>query len=240
MTDPSDVLRVPTASERFDAAISARAQELAYLSAGLHEAMAVVEDIATVNAALEQSSRPDLVITEPAEMMAIQGPYDRGGNLNNFTPNLTGFGAATYVEEEVTWGIRNGQMQKKFTGRQQPSREELDLYLFLGARGSYHEHLAFAEENGIDADFARDLMMATHINKEAFVRMWILFPELTERIMATMLDTGEHTQASTVEEVYVAYSIMSCLVDANDTSVKRPELKGQVDENDIDPWYLCR
>lgn len=231
MTDPSDAYPRPNPVEVFANTIHARQQELEFLLTGLQHGMEVVSDVNKVNETILASTRPDLVMTEPVAMMPIDSPYNLG-RINNFVPSLTSFGMRIYeeVESPIT-----GKKRLESVGRKPLTREVLDLYFFMGARGTDEEHFAFAESNGISDELAADMRLQTHIGMESFMRMWILFPELTEFIITNVANSPENKGRPFKEEVFVAYSLMSRLVDRNDVGGN-----GAVKaDGTVDDWLLC-
>lgn len=217
--------------EAFRTAIDARRVQVDFLLEHLSTGLEVVSDLERVNAAIGASARPELLLTDPAPQIQITFPYRRR-LINNFTPSMRAFGPRL-VKEEIDW--RTNEPRMVYAGRARPSRKDLDLYFFMGARGDYHQHHAFAEANGIDREDASDMLLQTHIAEEAFMRMWIALPDLTEKLMLDCLDergADEDVEKSIYEEVFVAYSIMSKLVDKNDRGVVKSD-------GTIDDWKLC-
>ena len=210
----------------FENTINMRYLELARLSDGLKIGLDLVADLDGVNHVLATSSRPDLVMTERVPMMPLERVEDVD-ILNNFNSSMRSFGV-TLLGDVDAW-----TKMPEIIGLREFTEEEKATAFLLGARGDYNEHLAFTEERGIDRDFARDLLMGVHINREAFMRMWILMPELTEEIMRLSLEREYGKGFERVkEEIFVAYQLMSRLVDRND----RGAIK---DDGSIDGWLLC-
>ncbi len=210
----------------FESTINRRYQELVSLSDGLRSGLDLVADLDGVNHILAVSSRSDLVMTERVPMMPLERVEDVS-ILNNFNPYMRSFGVALQGDVD-SW-----TKMPEIIGLREFTEEEKATAFLLGARGDYNEHLAFAEERGIDLDFARDLLVGAHINREAFMRMWILMPELTEEIMRLSLER-EYGRGSELvrEEIFVAYQLMSRLVDRNDRGVIK-------DDGSVDEWLLC-
>lgn len=209
-----------------ESTITKRHQELIGLLDGLRRGLDLVNDLDEVNKILAGSSRPDLVMTERVPMMPLER-VDEVNRLNNFNPSMRSFGVIVLGDIDSWSGLPEIIGYRDFT------EEEKATAFFLGARGGYNEHFAFAAENGIDRDFASSLLMGAHINREAFMRMWILMPELTEEIMRSCLERQHGRDYERVsEEIFVAYQLMSRLVDRNDRGVIKED--GSVDE-----WLLC-
>lgn len=220
----------PNPVTTFDNVIAKRHGELLRLSDGFRHGMELISDLERVNEILAASPRPDLVMTERVEMMPVDNPNDLG-RVNNFIPSMTAFGMPIFEDRK---SIVTDEVEPQFIGRREYTDEERARVFFMGARGDYHEHFAFAEANGIDESFADDLLMQTHVNEPAFMRMWILMPELTEELMVACLDReyGKGSYADIREEIFVAYQLMSRLVDRND----RGAIKG---DGTVDTWLLC-
>jgi hypothetical protein len=237
MSDFSSTVASPNPFESLQTSIEARRLELDFLLEHFGPALELVSDHSRLNGIIEASPRPDLVLTDPAEQMQIDYPYSPG-KINNFTPGMRAFGPRVYKEGE-NW--QTGEPELKLHGRRPPSRQELDRYFFLGARGEYKEHKAFCKANDVDEDTAQDTLLQNHANKEAFMRMWIALPTLTEHLMAKCLDDRSKPSSQYYEEIFVAYSVMSQLVDKNDKCVKRVDIEQENNSGTyIDNWLLCR
>jgi hypothetical protein len=226
IVDPADVLA---------SAVTERTNELHMLVAGLETSMQVVCDVDSVNAAIIDSPRPELVITEPVvDMFRIASPYETG-RLNNFNANIAGFGIPLFRDELSP--ITN-RVQPKMIGRRSLTAEERELYFFMGARGNYDEHFAFAMDNGVDEATAKDMRMETCLSRESFMRMWIALPEFTVFLMDACLYKNFDPDSRVASkdnryERFAAYSVMSRLVDRMDRGIVKPD-------NTIDDWQLCR
>lgn len=209
--------------------IQTRQEELAFLLGGLRNGLELISDLDRVNEILAGSPRPDLVMTERVEMMPVTTPHHIGKAVNNFVPSWSAFGIPVFENVE-DWLTR--KPKRELVGRRPLTDEERQLYFFMGGRGDYHEHLAFAAEHGIDRDLADDTIMQTHLNHEAFMRMWILMPELTERLMNMCLGEVGNRYKNIDEEIFVAYSLMTGLVDRNDKGVIKAD-------GTVDGWLFC-
>lgn len=219
----------PNPTTTFDKAIAKRHGELLHLSDGLRRGIDLISDLGRVNELLAVSPRPDLVMTERVAMMPVDTIEDLG-KVNNFIPSMRTFGMRLYEDVKDRW---TDEIKPEFVGWREYTDEERAQAFLMGARGDYDAHHAFAEANGVDYDFAHDLLMQTHVNEPAFMRMWILMPELTEELMAACLDRPERkSYAKIEEEIFVAYSLMSRLVDKND----RGAIKA---DGTVDDWLLC-
>jgi hypothetical protein len=223
---PVEVLAARTAN---------RHEELAILNSDFEDSYTIVTNPEVVNAAIAASPRPDLLLSHPATMMTVASVADLG-RTNNFQPNMQCFGSRIYrhIDEPNFRGET-----EEWIGYAPVTDVELDLYFLVGARGNYDDYKQFIEANGLDDTHVMDMMMQTHISKPAFMRMWIACPELTANLMRKCVDDRE-AYKEIGAELFVAYTLMSQLVDKNDAYVQRPGLAGQVDEQGIDGWYLCR
>ncbi len=215
--------------ESFSSVVDTRAAQLDFLTGQFEVAMGMIENMDAINEVIAMSPRPELVMTQVVPQMPIESPY-KLGYINNFTPNLTGFGIRVFKDEE---DVLSGKIEKKFVGREVPDRATLDEYFFLGARGGYKDYVIFAKENGIEEMRAVEVLMMSHADREAFMRMWILFPDLTERIITTAVQKDPSEGRTPIaEEIYVAYSIMSRLVDISDIGAVK-------EDGSFDDWLLC-
>jgi hypothetical protein len=220
--------------EALNARVASRQDELAKLTSEFELDFSVVTNLEVVNEIIAASERPDLVITDPATMMEV--PDVAGlSRTNNFQPGMRYFGNRVYKELDTP--DRRGNT-KEWVGYAPMTDDELNFYFLIGARGDYDGYRQFAAENGLDKDDVIDKMMQTHIGKPAFMRMWIVCPELTVNLIRKCLDDRE-AYKEIGEELFVAYTLMSKLVDKKDPYVIR-DLPGQVDEHGVDWWYLCR
>jgi hypothetical protein len=228
MSDPIEQYPINDVVEQFGAHVADRKERLDYLAGSLEFALAAVADIETVNGVIEFSSRPELVMTQRVDQLELNGLQDLH-RINNFHPSMQAFGIREFEEGE-TW---DGKPEKRLIGRRKLNDEERSLFYLMGGRGDYHQFMAFAEENGVERKTASDMLLQSHVGHQAFMRMWILFPELTENLMDWCLDEVGNRYRSVAEEMFVAYSVMSKLVDINDADVIK-------ESGEIDTWRLCR
>jgi hypothetical protein len=159
--------------------------------------------------------------------MPIESPRNLG-NINNFVPKMTAFGVSVFERRE-DW---EGKPKRVEVGRRPYTNMERAALFSLGARGGYIETSAFAIENGIEKEFAKEVVLQTHITKPAFTRMRMLFAELTEALMAQCLEEERYNQKPMDEELFVAYSLMAKLTDVTDPHVVK-------EGSSVDTWYLC-
>lgn len=226
MPNPGDHLSIP-ASDPLEVYLNytvSLKQRLDDASNVLHQGIALTADLDQTNLALGRAGRPDLVLAEPAAMMAITSPREVISRQpgNNFSPHFS---------------MRVG---KRDTGeldyRDRPIMEiipptESDVLHLKGMPkiGDYNHY------REIEASGEYPLLGLNHASKPAFLRMLILFPGFTSRLVVNMSQPENRTQLARYEpELFAAYQVMSRLVDKTDYSVV-DEQSGQVDD-----WYLSR
>lgn len=188
-----------------------QALRFAKLSDFLRDSLGIVEDADNANKALEAGGRPDLAITERAEMWQVEKPEEVTERCNNFTPSFV-----------------------MYTDRIEPPEGSLERPTFipiapeelLGLRDlpkiESFEQLRELEGSG-NFTFPNNAYI-THIVKPAFLRMLILFPDFTVDLVTRMSnDSARHRELRFEPELFVAYQIMSRLVDVEDYSVVNEE-----------------
>lgn len=228
MSEIQEVVYQKNPAEVLAAHIAMRGAELEYLSTLFNPAIEVVSDIQRINDVLANSERPELVMTR--QVAQVYGDsLDNLGGINNFIPSMESFGVRQYGKDESPLA-KEGAV--KMLGRRPYDENEKAAIKLLSGHEGYHNFLAYAEEHGIDSEFAHDALMMTHTDKNAFARMLIVCPELTWHLIDKCLNRVEETRAKQVnEELYVAYALMSRLVDENDYDARR---NGKDDD-----WALC-
>jgi len=177
----------------------------------LAKAVEFLSDLDKVNAKIaEKTDRPELLIHNPVDMVAIDWDDVDVDTIDNFSPELTVSGA------EID----------KYTAPKEDDALSLTPDQFVidfGGRGE--ESYVYAKDNGIAPGIRT--FGYSHLSRPAFVRMWILFPDLTKKIMKNL------EPRSLGMDVQVAYEIMSRLVDAGDPLVEKSD-------KSIDDRYLTR
>jgi len=229
MASPYETEPRVTPLEAFSDAVRTRRHELEFLVENLEPGLKLVSSPEKVNAIIKQSSRPELILADRAEQLQIAWPYE-SRQIHNFIVNLQAFGPRIEEMQRVRLG---GEDVPVLVSRRLPTDEELNEYFIMGARGDRTQHHDFAEAKGIASDVAGDMLMSTLVNKPAFVRMWILFPDLTEYLLAKCLDDRKGSNKDISEEIFVAYSLMSQLVDKSDRNVIK-------EDGSVDNKLLCR
>jgi hypothetical protein len=208
--------------------IATRGAELEQLSTLFIPAMEIVSDMQRVNEVLETSERPELVMTRQVPQVYGDSP-DNLGRINNFIPDMRSFGIRQYEKDTSAFAKKGAEIM---VGRRPFDEDEKAVIQLLSGREGSHEFQAFAAEQGIDKDFAHEVLMMSHTDKKAFARMLIICSELTWHLIDKCLDKVGDTRTKQVsEELYVAYALMSRLVDENDQDARR-----NGEDND---WALC-
>jgi hypothetical protein len=210
--------------------VDERHKDLQELIFDLTDALDIAEDHEELNRIIAGSPRPDLLLNDKVEMFKIAGPHDIG-RLNNFTPRISTFGIRLYEDKEDYF---TKEVKSEWIGYRSLDEEEKERAFLMGARGGYKQSVAFAADNEIDQEWAKDFIVQTHIHKESFMRMWIAFPDFTQRVIDNCLWTpgADRSGRMRQEEIYAAYEVMSRLVDRNDMYVIR--------DGEVDDWVLCR
>ena len=186
--------------------VDAQVKRLANLRTVLENGLPLVSDIHLCNKELVRASRPDLIMTGRAEMMPIETPEEvvsRKGN--NFA---SGFIFYTGVEEKSV-----------------PEHRGLTTIESITIT---REQMMRLSEGVFQAD---EIISSSHAFRSTFQRMLVLFPDFTiDLVKAISSNHGNH-DARYESELFVAYQLMSRLVDVDDEYVLRD---GKVNE-----WYLC-
>lgn len=204
--------------ERFAESVMRRQTELAELQASFAHGLEVVADLEQVNQVLAASSRPDLVITAPVDFPSPESP-DNMGNIENFDYRMRGF------------GIRDHSQSGRYAAYRPFTTEERAEFFALGARGNGQSYMQFAQAHGLDEQDTLGLIGESHIAKPAFMRMWVVLPELTEYLMTQCLNQDSMQRKPIQEELFVAYTLMAQLIDRKDPSV-------QYDSGEVNYSYL--
>ena len=186
------------------------------LSDFLTESLAVTDSTVSCNAMLSSAGRPDLVIDEPVEMMGIDKPEDVTERCSNFTPSFHIYSGRAEPEEDSPENMAFIPM----------SREEVLKLRDLPIVKSYEDLLRIQESGDIKLPYNAYI---THVARPAFVRMLILFPDFTVDLVSRLSSPeGRHSGLRFTPELFIAYQLMSRLVDVDDVKEGKP-----------DDWYLC-
>lgn len=224
MTGPREHLTSqPDLAAEFGSYIVLQVQQLEELGAFFAEALPVVEDLDEVNDRLTESGRPDLTIEDPATMARLTEPREVLLSCNNFLPNFHFYTGWREIDEldyrdqpikervpattEEVLALR--AMPKVKTGQELRELEASHRFPALGDNGC-------------------------HAREAAFIRMLILFPDFTASLVTDMsAPEDRHNYAKFNDRLYVAYQLMSRLVDRSDLGV--------VDEDGtVNAWHLTR
>lgn len=203
-------------ADGFGTYVDAQKARLEGLRAVMEAAVPVISDVNRINDALLQAGRPDLTMTVQASMMPIDGPDQLLGKAGNFTPNFRIHMGVTKRFDEAFGKERIDPIPA--------TREALERFR-TGVGSSWED---IVELEGEDEDL-RD-RLGNVASKAAFQRMLVLFPEFTIPFVLEFSkpENRNNRDARFEAELFVAYQLMSRLVDEGDKYVK----KG-------DDWYLC-
>jgi hypothetical protein len=189
------------------------------------DALSVVSDLDRINQGLDHSPKSDLVMTRQVPQMPLNSPHDIEQTIN-FIPKMRGFGVPVFVWDQLF-------ERERLQGYRPYSDEQAaDVYEMSGC-GGYSECLAIAAELHAGHEFADRVAFNTHTGKPAFARMWTLFPELTDQLIDLCRQPEEKIEGRDDSlYLYVAYTVMSRLVDESDPGVRQPD-------GSYDDWALC-
>ena len=177
-----------------------------------------------VNEALADAGRPDLAITQPADMMPVEHPQDIV-ECNNFIP---GFKFSTVKYDTQERDCQHAPVAEKVPA----TTEEILALRTLPRITSFDELQALRHGEQHPAFFS----LTSHGKRAAFTRMINLFPGFTANFAAefSAAKALEYRHAHYEAELFVAYQLMSRLVDITDYDVTKE------DTGEVDDWYLCR
>lgn len=198
--------RVAEVAEDFDAYAGEQVARFNGLSDFLTDSLGMLGNLEQVNAALEASGRPDLAISEPVEMMHVDSPEEIFGKCNNFAMNFL-----MYTDR-----IEPPQGSHSLAQLVPITKEQLEALKNFPKVDSYEEEEEVVESGDFVLPF-----QSHHFSKPAFLRMLILFPDFTKDLVTRMSapeNRGE--ELAFKPELFVAWQLMSRLVDENDIYVK--------------------
>lgn len=210
---PSPETREASVPAIFSHYVSEQKARLDRLDSFLTEALPVVLSKDAVNQRLAASGRSDLVINEPAQMQIYEDPKELLSMANNFTPK---FWITTGVEK---LRYEPDNPDSEYSRKIAITREQLEQMK--------DRPITMAEILGKEDYFGR-----THADTAAFRRMLVLFPEFTIPFVLEM-SNNQNRHSRYEAELFVAYQLMSRLVDINDRYVKK-------EDGTVNNWYLCR
>lgn len=179
-----------------------------YYNAELSRALELISDQESVNALIaERTGREELLLTQPAEMQVIGWNPPDTLEINNFGSYLEDTGKVLFAERVAGTDLNGEQFLMEFGGR------GIDSY-------------DFAKQKGLGISISGPLFMSTHVSREAFLRMYMLFPDLTKKAI------NDCKPGIVGDNIRVSYEIMSRLVDIKDSLVTKNGV--------ADPGYLTR
>lgn len=203
------------------------------------EIAAVLEDLDEVNHRLNEAGRPDLLMTERAEMQPVNTPEDLA-TKNNFTPHLMNLGI--HREGEMRYTEDHLQSGLPWENLRMPTDDEFNrLTSIAGLSRDEYGDAIYSEPSlgpgmaGFSGEQLLYLTMATHLDKKYFARMITLFPDFTKSILTEC--AGRHPQDRPDDVLIAAYQVMSQLVDKTDPYVMRKEHGSDVET--VNDAYLA-
>ena len=197
---------------------------LGNLKRALQEALPLVEDLRSCNQALTEAGRPDLQITDRAAMLPISTAEEVIANSpgNNFTPNF-----AVYTGSKETGELNPATLEPEIepilaTDEQLEDVIKIPLFRTAG-------EISELRESGTLPIFNQ----FNHLSKPSLLRMFALRSNFTKSVIQRVSDPKSHyNYYRAMPEVFVAYQLMSRLVDITDLYVTK--------EGAVDDHYLCR
>ncbi|HEX5456684.1 MAG TPA: hypothetical protein VFW77_04975 [Candidatus Saccharimonadales bacterium] len=177
------------------------AQRLNDLSDFFVDALELADNTAECNAALAATERADLNMDGRVVMMPASAPKDMtDGRYRKFA---AGFRIYKNIEPAGSVPITRDELHALKKLPKINSRTEYEALLYIG------------RFPGIDD-------ISTHAVKPAFIRMLVLFPGLTKDLVAKMSGSPDKDMEQVlIPELFVAYQLMSRLVDESDIDVAR-------------------
>jgi hypothetical protein len=176
-----------------------------------------------VNEALITAGRPDLVITQPAAMMPVEKPDGIFEHCNNFSPGFM-FITGRRPTGELSWNEEPIMEKIIATPEEVLALRAVPRILSLDETHDLRQ----------DGEFAALFSLICHGRRAAFTRMINLFPDFTSNFAVefSTANAAEKNFGRHETELFVAYQLMSRLVDAGDLDVIR--------DGEVDDWHLCR
>lgn len=194
---PVEGLRSPGGAEQFNDYVDAQVLRLQTLASFLNESLPIAEDRDVCNERFRAAGHIDLLITTPVDLEKIYVPEDIL-KCNNFTPKfeiVTGVDVVTIKskELEISW------TEERFVHITEPQIMSI-----------------------LEGEFDISKHRNSHLIKPAFMRMFILFPDFVKSLLLTLNgEKGSRVSHQYLPELFVAYQLMSRLVDQSDRHVMR-------------------
>lgn len=201
-----------------------QSERLVRLSELLSEALPMLDHFdepGGINPILIKVARQDLVITEPAPMMPVEQPSEIAEKCSNFTAN---FRMRIGTRESGTLDLHDRPVLEAIP----PTADDILALKAVPIVQNYGESKKIEEA----ATFRAFSALMTHAARPAFIRMLNLWPDFTTDLVTRISDPVEKYRDDHFEaELFVAYQLMSHLVDTSDPNVVR--------NGEIYDWYLC-
>ncbi len=180
----------------------------------------LIDDPARMNGVITELGRSDLVVAHPAVLMPIDHPADAvGRKTSNFAPKFKLFTFSESGELDIH--------DRAVRERVPVTEEELDDLRTLPLTKSWREYKGLRDTGRFPAISGNN-----HAVKPAFTRMLLLFGDFTKGLVGKVsAPENEGNYARFEMELYVAYQLMSRLVDTRDHRVTQ--------NGEVDTWYLC-
>lgn len=184
----------------------------------LEEALPVLGSVETINHALDRAGRPDLAISEQVDLLKADNLED----LKKTTSFRAGFSVVAHL-------VETGEVDE-YT--QIPETKSV---LATTAEIMALRDLPKLTDEELDKlrrtkEFPAITYVGFHTDKLAFLRLLNLYPQFIEKFYDDMNDDKVSEFRAMF---YVAYQLMSRLVDVNDPYVQK-------EGGTIDEAYLCR
>lgn len=200
-------VETPDTSRIFGEYIGTQIDRLTRLKDLLEIELPKIEDLDYVNQRIQEAGRPDLAVTRLVPIMPLLRPDDSTTRAtNNFAPQMRFITGLAEADPNDPWERR------PLIGITEPE-------LFGLIDGSF----------AFDERFDRN-----HSQKPAFIRMLILEPDFTKKLVCSYSDDPEDDRRYYLfaPELFVAYQFMSRLVDVSDEGAIKED--GSPDE-----WHFC-
>lgn len=211
----------PNIALDFGVHIAQKILHLEMLRGFLADSLPTVQSLELTNSLLADAGRPDLAITDQATMTQISKPADIL-SCNNFTP-LFVHSTGRRETSDLDW------QNKPVLENIPATKDEVLALRQLPKLATYQDVRRVVESREFPA-----LGSSGHRHgiKPAFTRMLVLFPEFTASLTVAMSNDGGRRWLTLEDDLYVAYQLMSHLVDKSDTYVTR--------DGEVDDYYLRR
>lgn len=198
--------------ENFDAHASAEGLRLRSIHGLIEHALDELQDVERINTRLVELCRDDLQINEQVSVMPLRYVHEiYNASLDNFTA-----GFKIYTGSQVTDVTHSATKQ---------TIEGIAISDLLGMYDSIPIPITEDELDDLANNITQipdDYNEANHAWKPAFMRMLVLYPELTKRIVLGMSSPESVTNSHRMQlapELFAAHQIMARLIDKDDKDV---------------------